>query len=102
MALAVIQGAGNDRHATVRLKADAAHFVARRSGHFKILADAAAAQLAALRTLPLAHREAVPISDDQRLLQDGWEVAAVIHGAGGGGVGHRVRLDMVAATNFHW
>ena len=46
MALAVVERAGDDRDRTVRLEANAAHLGRGRGGHFQILADAAAAQLA--------------------------------------------------------
>src|SRR6185312_9998381 len=58
MALAVIERAGDDGDAAIRIEADAAHLLALRRGHFEIGADADAANLAVGAALFLALREA--------------------------------------------
>jgi hypothetical protein len=78
VALAVIEGAGNDRHIAVRLEADAAHLFVRRGGDLQIAADADAAQLAALLRLALARLEAVPVGKLDRAIEHLGELAAVV------------------------
>ena len=89
--LAVIQGAGDDRHVAVGLEADAAHLAPRRPGQFEIVADAAPAQFAARPALRLPRREPVPIGQRQRLVQQIGEIAAVIGRAVRRLVRHRPR-----------
>ena len=47
MALAVVEGAGDDGDGAVGFETDAAHFVAGGGGDFEVVADAAAADFAA-------------------------------------------------------
>jgi hypothetical protein len=100
MALTVIERAGAQRDAAVGLKADAAHFLVGRRGHFEEAADADAAHAAALPALALSLVEALPVRGDQRLLQDRREVAAVIGGAGGGFERDLAFADLVLAAKL--
>ena len=101
VALAVIQGAGDDGDGTVGLEADAAHLIACVRGYFQIVADAAPPYLAARTALGLTRGVAVPISGDQRLFHDGGEFAAIIHHAGWRSIWHLLRLDVVTPPQFH-
>ena len=83
MALAVIERAGGQFHAAVRLERDLAEFAARRRGDLEIGADGDAAQLAVLPALLLALGEIVVVGNLQRLVEDAGEIAAVIGDAGG-------------------
>src|SRR2546423_9098294 len=60
VALAVIEGAGDDCHVAVWLKADAAHLAAGWSGQFEVVADPPPTQPAARPALFLARGKAVP------------------------------------------
>ncbi len=100
MPLAVIEGAGDDRHRAVGLEADAAHLAAGRAGQFEIIADAAAAQPAACPALRLAPGKAVPVGERQRLVQQVGKIAAVIGRAVRALVRHRLRRDVVAPAQF--
>src|SRR5271163_618308 len=66
VALAVIERAGDDRDIAVGLEADAAHLIGWRRSHFEIVADATAAQQAALAAIFLADGKSLPIGLHQR------------------------------------
>ncbi len=100
VALAVVERAGDDGHGAVGLEAEAAHFGHRGGGDFEVLADATAAELAAGAALGAAGGEAVPVGECQGAVEDGGEIAAVVVHAGGGGVGHLLGLDVVAAAEL--
>ncbi len=98
--LAVIEGAGDQGHAAVRLKADAAHLAAGRPGQFEIVADAVPAQFAVGPAFGLARGKAVPVGEPQRLVEQVGEVAAVIGRAVRRLVRHRLGRDVVLAAQF--
>ena len=100
VALPVIQCAGDDRDGAVRLEADAAHFAARRSGQFEVVADAPPTQSAARPAFRLARGKPVPIGERQGLVQQVGKVAAVVGRAVRGVIGHRLGRDMVAPAQF--
>src|SRR5262249_26081360 len=63
--------------------------------------DAIAAVLAALERFLATRAEAGMIAELQRLLEDGWEVAAVVNSADGGLVRNGGAPDEVAAAQLH-
>jgi hypothetical protein len=83
MALAVVERAGDNGDRAVRLEADAAHLVRRRRGDLEILADAEAAQQAALAALGTAGGEARDIGEGEGVLEKGRKISAVVLHAGG-------------------
>src|SRR6185503_15384465 len=76
--LPVIQRPGDDRDVAIRLEADPAHLAPGRSGQFEIIADAAAAQFAACPALLSPRGKPVPIGQDNRLVEEVGELAAIV------------------------
>ncbi len=95
VAHAEIERAGSQRHRAVGIEFDIGKFLRRRRRDFEKIADAEAAQLAALAAFALSAREVFAVGEFEGLLGQRREVAAVVGSAGRGFVRQVARADLI-------
>ena len=100
MALAVIEGAGDDGDGAVGLEADAAHLLRRRCRDLEKAADAEPAHAAALAALSLAAPETLGVGGLERMLEHARKIAAVVVAPRCHLARQLARPDLVAPAQF--